>query len=165
MDRQVNKVIIHHSADSTKEPQLEKIDRYHRERAFPKSSLGYWVGYHFLIEKDGRMIQTRRESEIGAHDKDENNDSLGVCLVGNFDIELPTDAQIATLGRLLHDLLWRHHLSFWAIEPHRIGDATSCYGSRLDNNWARCVYLRYEIDLLNAKIADMISHKKENKHI
>ena len=35
------------------------VNEYHRGRDFPQSSLGYFVGYHYLIERDGRVSMPR----------------------------------------------------------------------------------------------------------
>ncbi|MBZ4369940.1 N-acetylmuramoyl-L-alanine amidase, partial [Mycobacterium tuberculosis] len=77
------------------------IDLWHKERGFPVSSLGFYVGYHYVIEKSGNLLTARRESEIGAHTIGQNESSIGICLVGNFDVETPTQQQIATLGDML----------------------------------------------------------------
>ena len=42
------------------------------------------IGYHFLILPDGTVERGRPESMWGAHTRD-HNDTLGICLVGDFD--------------------------------------------------------------------------------
>ncbi len=39
------------------------------------------VGYHFVIEQDGRVVQTRHWDSMGAHTPGCNHDSLGVYMV------------------------------------------------------------------------------------
>lgn len=40
------------------------------------------IGYHFVIRRNGLVETGRPESEVGAHAKGHNHDSLGICLVG-----------------------------------------------------------------------------------
>ena len=104
MQNNPTKIIVHHSADITPTDQLNKINEYHKSRDFPLSSKGYYVGYHFLINHEGQLTQTRDFYDEGAHTRGLNFESLGICLEGNFSEELPTEAQKETLGRLLLDL-------------------------------------------------------------
>ena len=94
-------LIIHHTGVSTGLPQIKAVDRYHRDSGFSKSERGYYVGYHFFIERDGYLTQTRNENEGGAHTVGWNQKSIGVCLAGNFDSELPTTIQIEVLKALI----------------------------------------------------------------
>lgn len=140
-----NKLIVHHSAASSPTPQFTAINSWHKARDFPISSLGFYVGYHYVIEKDGELKTARGESEIGAHTIGHNDSSIGICLVGNFDFEYPTAQQVGTLGAMLTSVVTRYRLTVADIYPHRAYKSTSCYGSRLGNDWARAVYLRHEI--------------------
>ena len=137
MENKPKRIIWHHSADTTKTPQASKIDAYHKSKNFPVSALGYYGGYHVLIERDGSRFRYRGDTETGAHDKDENIDTLGVCLAGNFDIELPTENQKMSLARLLEEwtIIWS--IPKENIEPHRLHDTTSCPGTKLYNDWAK----------------------------
>ena len=59
--------------------------------------MGTYISYHYLIAKDGLVVQTRCIDEIGFHNSRHNEDSLGVALVGNFNKEKPTTAQYKAL--------------------------------------------------------------------
>lgn len=139
------RIIWHHSADLAPIDQLDKINAYHKMRDFPISSLGYYVGYHWLIEKDGTVIQTRKETEVGAHDAGENADSLGICLAGNFDIELPSELQIAATTKLLGQIRNRWSIKITRIEPHRWDDETNCPGQLIDDDWLINQYIAREM--------------------
>ena len=99
------KVIVHHSGVSSSSPQLYAINRYHANHPdlgpFPKSVLGWYVGYHWIIERDGTKTKTRDDYEDGVHTIGWNNKSIAICLAGNFDIEAPTVQQLATLRDLI----------------------------------------------------------------
>lgn len=40
------------------------------------------IGYHFILERDGHVEETRNRHLIGTHTPGNNMDSIGVCLVG-----------------------------------------------------------------------------------
>lgn len=138
------KIIVHHSGDADRADQFAKINEYHKSLEFPQSSLGYYIGYHYLINREGTLTQCRDESDEGAHCKGLNFASIGVCLEGNFNIEQPTEAQKKSLGNLLVELCEKYFLDVMDIYPHRAFRNTDCYGNSLDNNWARILYLDYK---------------------
>lgn len=142
------KIIVHHSATDIPTPQFNAINKWHRDRAFPKSRLGFFVGYHFVIEKDGTVVQAREGDEEGAHTVGQNFSSIGICLVGNFSVSNPTEKQINALGALLSRLVATYSLDAYDIVPHRTYKQTECYGARLANTWAALVFLKYEIERL-----------------
>mgnify|MGYP001573671679 CR=1 FL=1 len=148
MENRPNRIIWHHSADASTVSQTVKINEYHKSLNFPRSTLGYYGGYHYLIEKDGSVFQYRQNYEIGAHDKDENVNSIGICLAGNFNIELPTKAQEIAIADLIEKIKTRYNIFFGRIEPHRWGDSTDCPGRKLDDHWAEMVFLKYKINRL-----------------
>jgi hypothetical protein len=61
------------------------------------------IGYNFLIDPYGNVYEGRAggESVIGAHDSWNNTPSLGISLMGNFEIQQPTNAQIKSLIALV----------------------------------------------------------------
>lgn len=117
----MKKVILHHTAVSRDKnsAQLIATDNYHKSLKFPKSQLGYYVGYHYLIEPDGTEHQTRKENENGAHTKQGNLNytSIGICLTGNFDVEDPTEEQLETLKKRLAKIKMAY--DGVEVEPHR----------------------------------------------
>jgi len=71
------------------------------------------IGYHYYIERDGSIHTGRKESEIGAHCKNHNSHSIGVCYEGGLDAnshatDTRTLAQKAALLQLLTDLHRRY---------------------------------------------------------
>lgn len=103
-------MMIHHSADSSTNPQFLKINGSHRARGFPKSLLGFYVGYHFVIDTDAVRYQSRQTGEWGAHAASScdagpcNTSTIGVCLAGNFLVQKPTEGQLVSLYQLWKDL-------------------------------------------------------------
>lgn len=129
------RIIWHHSADPSTKKQFTKINEYHKNRGFPLSSRGFYVGYHWLVEQDGTAVQSREERELGAHDNGENLDSIGICLAGDFNTQLPSEAQTKAACTLLEQIIKRWHISIVNVEPHRTDDMTDCPGRNLTDNW------------------------------
>lgn len=148
MEFEPTRIIWHHSADASTTPQFEKIDAYHKTRGFPRSGLGYYVGYHYLIEHDGTVRQARRETEIGAHDQGENYDSIGICMAGHFGLNMPTEAQAEAAAELTDRLVKKWDISVFGIEPHRWKDTTDCPGRLLSDYWFVLNYLNRKVGWL-----------------
>lgn len=104
--------------------------------------MGYWVGYHYLIEADGTVRQARAENEIGAHDAGENSNSLGICLAGDFSKRYPSELQSASAALLVKQIRTRWPIPVTRIEPHRWDDTTECPGTLLADNWLTKEYLK-----------------------
>ncbi len=144
MEIKPSRIIWHHSAINDDKAQFVRINKYHEERSFPVSRLGYYVGYHYLIEPDGRVIKCREETEIGAHDQGENVNSLGICLAGNFSLRYPSEAQIASAALLIKEIRSRWQIPVTRIEPHRWDDDTECPGTLLPDNFLINEFLKRE---------------------
>ena len=52
------------------------IEKWHLERGFRK------IGYHYVIEYYGGLVQGRLLNEVGAHCFGRNENSIGICLLG-----------------------------------------------------------------------------------
>lgn len=134
-------IIVHHSAADAPTPQFDAINGWHAARNFPKSELGFFVGYHKVIEQDGTVRVARGDLERDCDALGHNFDSLSVCLVGNFDKSDPTPEQIAALSTVLAEWCRTHGISPLLIYPHRHFGKTSCCGSRIENLWPTLVCL------------------------
>ena len=123
----VHYLIVHHSAfPDGKTLDWAKIRRYHTHK------LGWQaIGYHFGIDciKDTyEVLLGRLWTTQGAHCLGYNDCSLGICCVGNFDIEQPEDSQLMVLKNLVRSLLEVFHLDRDAVKGHYNFRATNCPG-------------------------------------
>lgn len=120
-------IIIHHSASSA-DTTLEQINAWHKARGFTVSSLGNYVGYHYVIDKTGKIFQTRRDNEIGCHTIP-NEGKIGVCLIGNFQTLFAPKAQITAMLNLVKELKKLYNIN--EIKGHRDFQNTECPGDNL----------------------------------
>jgi len=86
--KSLRKLIIHCSASEFGD--AEQIDSWHVQRGFAE------IGYHFVVlngrrqknsmykaEEDGYLERGRPLGRYGAHTTGHNDDSIGLCLIGN----------------------------------------------------------------------------------
>lgn len=110
-------IILHHSGTKVDTPQ--KIHRAHKRRGFSG------IGYHYVVDKEGNIFTGRPLDKIGAHCKHNNNYSVGICLIGDFRYEQPTEEQMTSLRLLVFDVLKRYP-SIKRILNHRDLMPTIC---------------------------------------
>ena len=113
-------IVIHHSL--TKDGQVNDwpaIRRYHIE-------MNGWndIGYHLGVEDVGGQLvlqEGRAIGTVGAHCKEAgmNSWSIGVCVVGNFDVEPPSLAKLYFLRDLCFSLMENYGIPAQNVIGHR----------------------------------------------
>lgn len=110
----VKKLIIHHSESPKDTTTKAKILEWHVKKKKPFST----IGYHKVIEIAGKISDGRSEGVQGAHALGANSHSLGICVCGNFDKEIPGTLQIKSLVKVLVSWCKEHDLSEKSIYGH-----------------------------------------------
>jgi len=157
-------VVITHHALSRTDHTVRDVDNWHRER-WPGfvSRAGWHVGYHYVIENDGTVTQTRQHDEEGAHTLGMNSSSIGVCFMGNFDLAYPSKAQLDAWSALYEILLVMYPNI--PTKPHRAyASYKSCHGKLLpDDYFSRQQKLSKieELKRLIAKLSSLIKNKQK----
>lgn len=127
-------IIIHHSATTFGNAQI--IDGWHRNNGWDE------LGYHFVIgngsnSADGQVEIGPRwpKQKWGAHTKTADNRfndfGIGICLVGNFDEDRPTAAQLKSVATLVAHLMKTYHISADHVIGHGEAKPTDCPGRYL----------------------------------
>jgi hypothetical protein len=149
-------IIIHHSATTDGVVNdWEAIRRYHmswrhqgriitEQEARQRIAAGIkgieapWsdIGYHYGIELRGDnylWLTGRMPDRIGAHCKEQgmNDKSLGICVVGNYDIvDVPAEA-FHLLTVKTKELMEQYAISVANVKPHReFAPYKTCPGMR-----------------------------------
>jgi hypothetical protein len=95
------------------------------------------LGYHYVIDPYGRVFQGRELTWQGAHAGGSNNlQNIGICLLGNFDVEHPTPAALGALQHLLDELRAKWNIPRKAVRAHCDWKTTDCPGTYLQS-WVR----------------------------
>ena len=107
--RTITLIVIHCSAVKPYQTSsVAQIDTWHRQRGF---KLG--IGYHYVVRRNGEIEIGRPEWLVGAHCKNHNKYSIGVCYEGGLNArgqpaDTRTPEQKAALRTLLEDLHRRY---------------------------------------------------------
>ena len=163
-------VITHHTGGTDANPLADSsnatvsaVDSWHKTR-WPGfiSRRGFHVGYTYFISKDGTLTQTRDHDEEGAHVRGMNSRSIGVCFAGNFDLTLPTKAQLDTW----HTLYAQLQVQYPNIPtfPHRKYATKTCHGKLLaDDYFAKASQIRTltaRLHQLQALLASLLTNRR-----
>lgn len=141
-------IVLHHSA--TEVGSVESIDAAHKQRKDADGNPWRGIGYHFVVGngrgmKDGEVSATFRWAEQceGAHagDLQYNTQGVGICLIGNFEMEPPTPAQLNSLQGLVVALRKGCQIDAKSVIRHTDIKATACPGKRfpMEKLWAGVV--------------------------
>lgn len=119
----VTRIIVHHSGVDV-DQSAKTIHDYHRNHnGWPA------IGYHFLIRYNGDIEKGRPLNKAGAHTLNNNHDSIGICLTGNFSVTdlLKRPRQYDALVDLVRYL--RRMYPGIAVKKHNDYANTQCPGN------------------------------------
>lgn len=147
-------IILHHSAtEDGKTFSWPAIRRYHtswrangqiipeaavphyRERGIPVEPPWRDIGYHYgieIVDNDVEIIVGRMMNDPGAHCVGMNHRSLGVCLLGNYDILPPPPEMWNAELKLVRSLCAILDISYANVKGHRDFANKSCPGKMFD---------------------------------
>ncbi len=150
---EVNHCIIHHSAGNTADTNYTNIIRniylLHTE------SNGWDdIGYNYVVAGNGQIYNGRdpqgagdEDNIQGAHFCAKNSGTMGICLLGNYEIDTPSTSLIQSVEKLLTWKLYKENLSakdssihpqngskyLATIGQHKDGCPTLCPGKNTTN--------------------------------
>lgn len=139
--RTINKLIVHCTATPEGEDySIDSIDNSHKARNFsyyidPDTKQKRYIGYHYIILRDGTIVRCRPENVRGCHTINHNSDSIGISYIGgcpprsvkNWNMQgkdTRTDAQKTSILTLLKELKGRYKKA--GIYGHRDFAAKAC---------------------------------------
>ena len=152
-------LILHHS-EATYPHDIEEVRLWHTLPKPPKGEKPIsgvhgngWndVGYQYFLRKSGERQKGREEWVKGAHTWRYNGQSIGVCMEGNFDIEVPTYEQVLEFLNLCANIMKRHPM----ITPDRIrghrecASRKTCPGINVDLDRLRQLVKTYQENLFS----------------
>ena len=124
--RTITLLVIHCSAvrpDQTS--SAAQIDTWHRRQG---GHLG--IGYHYVVRRDGQIEPGRPEWMVGAHCKNHNAHSIGICYEGGLNARgQPADtrtlAQKLAMVQLL-EILHRKYPKALIVGHHDLNPLKAC---------------------------------------
>lgn len=133
----ISRLTVHHTGwnvttDAWKPTatDLENIRAFH---AGTRATDRGWadIAYHFVIDRAGRVWQARPLVYQGAHAKDHNEHNLGICLLGNFEVQWPAAAQLWSLSTFILFVRGLYRIAPDQVFTHRELRETACPGKHL----------------------------------
>ena len=125
--RTITLLVIHCSAvrpDQTS--SAAQIDTWHRRDRHYK----FGIGYHYVVRRDGQIEPGRPEWMVGAHCKNHNAHSIGICYEGGLNARgQPADtrtlAQKLAMVQLL-EILHRKYPKALIVGHHDLNPLKAC---------------------------------------
>ena len=148
----VTHIIIHHSAGSTVSSDYAAVVKSYWN--YHVNTHGWAdIGYNWLVDPNGVLYKGRawksstQENVLGAHNSGKNGNTVGICFIGNYMSNVPSDAglnKIAEIsaflsnkygidpeGKSFHNAIGKTNDN---ITGHgQSGGGTSCPGTQLKN--------------------------------
>lgn len=148
----VKHCIIHHTAGSNENTDYVNVVR---SIYLAHTQGNGWddIGYNYLIAQDGTIFSGRDPQDVadedniqGAHFCSKNGGTMGIALLGNYDLTSPSQAMLTSLNELLTWKLYKENLfpyqsvghptsldpHLGSIAIHQDGCATDCPGDSIE---------------------------------
>ncbi len=137
------RLTVHHTAEPANTVRLADSYREMRDLQRMHQQGEGWadLGYHFLIDQGGRVLEGRPLHAQGAHagNSELNRGNIGICLMGNFFpqpergdsyaiAQKPSADQMAALDRLVSALQTHYGIANKQIWGHQDLKETACPG-------------------------------------
>mgnify|MGYP002069250397 FL=1 len=136
----VEYLIIHHTDRNNDFPLFVKL-RHKYFRGWDDIGYHYLIGNAGIFAENGKIYTGRNESFEGAHARGYNKNSLGICLIGDFDKIVPSEKQFEALFSLLERKMKEHHIPVKNILGHSElpNVDKSCPGDLLNMDYVRAM--------------------------
>lgn len=126
--RPIRRLFVHCSATT---PSMKNVDANWIRRIHVEENGWSDIGYHYVVNRDGRVEEGRPVERTGAHALGHNADSVAICMIGGIDESGKADCnftadQWGSLRALVTGILTRHPSIHW-IGGHRdVDDGKAC---------------------------------------
>lgn len=129
----ITRITVHHDGMNafTSTSQADAARRLEQIRSAHVGQGWADIGYHFAVDPAGRIWEARPMALQGAHVKDNNENNLGILVLGNFMETRPTSAATATLDGFLAQQMSRFGVGLSRVYTHQELKPTACPGTHL----------------------------------
>lgn len=120
-------LILHHIGGTDRDVSAAEVHQWHLANGWSG------IGYHYVIRKNGSIERGRPRIDVGAHTLGFNETSIGINIVGDFEVAVPKDEQIESAAKLLAALCNLYNLSpnDAIVLGHKDLNSTLCPGKNL----------------------------------
>lgn len=132
----IKRITVHHEGwtpvyftdTASTAARLESIRQSHLQRLGAGD-----IGYHYVIDRQGRLWEGRNIAYQGAHVSKENENNLGIMVLGNFTQQSPSSGQLATLQTVIASMMRQYRVPVARVYTHQELGPTSCPGTSLQS--------------------------------
>ncbi|MEM9064212.1 MAG: peptidoglycan recognition family protein [Planctomycetota bacterium] len=93
------------------------------------------IGYHYAVDPAGRVYECRPVSLQGAHVKHNNEQNLGILVLGHHSLQAPTDEALGALARFVRAKQTEYRVPASRVYTHRELRPTECPGHNLQRRF------------------------------
>jgi len=132
-------ITVHHTGFATAwetdtwkptQAEIENIRAFHAGSG-PTDRNWADIAYHFIVDRAGRVWQARPLVYQGAHVKGHNAHNIGIVLLGNFDLQRGSAAQLTALCDFIGFLRGIYKIPLDKLHTHGELGQTDCPGTSL----------------------------------
>lgn len=137
-----NRFSIHHTVTANN-PRDGKAAARHVQNIHMNGNGWSDVGYHYMIDQQGRIYAGNPVDRMGAHVANANSGNIGISFLGQFQPPSalgiraiqPSDASLRAAGKLIRYLADKYNITVTdaKVKGHRDQGSTSCPGQNLYN--------------------------------
>lgn len=135
----IDKLTVHHTAGAMNsdawKPTANALEGIRGFHAGSAATDRHWadIAYHFAVDRAGRVWQARPLVYQGAHARGHNEHNLGIVLLGDFETQSPSAAQLWSLGAFISFVRTLYRIPLPSIYTHGELGQTSCPGKKLQS--------------------------------
>jgi len=133
-DPLVWRITLHHSDGKHTATLAESRDEARFIQDFHQHGRGWIdIGYHFIVDSMGNILEARPEGVLGAHTLANNEGNIGIVLLGTYHrpkFDRPTQAQLDALVELGRYVVKRYGVDPASLKGHRDYKKTACPGDK-----------------------------------
>ncbi len=110
----VRMIVVHHTAVANGGDSRSGAEKMRALYSYHANNRAWGdIGYHYVIDDNGVIYQGRAGGDfvVGGHAYCHNVGTIGIALMGNFDIENPTQKQVQSLQWLVATLVQRYNIN------------------------------------------------------
>jgi N-acetylmuramoyl-L-alanine amidase len=128
-----DRITIHHQGgEVTTSTDRDRVIRNISGVLTGHAGRGYGdIGYHFVVDYAGTAWEGRSLVYEGAHVAEQNEKNIGIMLLGNFELQSPSEAQMGCLKKMIATLRDHYQVKKHRIYGHRDLGASACPGKSL----------------------------------
>ena len=136
--KKITHLILHHSAVSKKDLsyQFDIIKKNHIAKGWGD------IGYNYFVETNGILFKGRSEVIAGAHTIGYNENSIGICVAGNYNIDKLSPKQFKTLKGIIDLMRKKYDIPFENVIGHYKVSQTACPGKNIKKIMKKLMFMK-----------------------